>query len=134
MKRETLESLEGDHWGEPPAEAGYLVRTVYALRAKPVESLGVEDLRILVGQEVGLDHVMPLALRMLEVDPLAEGDFYPGDLLVSVLRTTATAGLVLEKALSAAREEAGEAAALGFRFTVGRGFGLGGLLAGLGGR
>ena len=25
-------------------------------------------------------------MKVLEVDPLAEGDFYPGDLLVSVIR------------------------------------------------
>ena len=40
---------------------------------------GTEDLRVLVGQQVGL----PVA------DPLAEGDFYPGDLLVSVVRVPA---------------------------------------------
>jgi hypothetical protein len=30
--------------------------------------------------------LVPLALARLEVNPLAEGDFYPGDLLVAVLR------------------------------------------------
>jgi len=29
---------------------------------------------------------VPLALARLEHDPLAEGDFYPGDLLVAALR------------------------------------------------
>lgn len=86
MERRSLEQLDGDRWGQPPPDSSYLVRTVHALRSKPLDSLDVEDLRILIGQEVGLDHLMPLALRVLEADPLAEGDFYPGDLLVAVLR------------------------------------------------
>ncbi len=31
-------------------------------------------------------HLLPLALDVLEQDPWAEGDYYPGDLLASVLR------------------------------------------------
>jgi hypothetical protein len=33
---------------------------------------------------------MPLALARLNDDPLAQGDFYPGDLLISVLGADAT--------------------------------------------
>jgi hypothetical protein len=84
MARDSLEQPERDRWGDAPEGASYLVRTVHALRARPLDSLDVEDLRILIGQEIGLDHLMPLALRTLETDPLAEGDFYPGDLLAAV--------------------------------------------------
>jgi hypothetical protein len=59
---------------------------VHELRRRPVGQLGIEDLRVLVAQRVGLDVLVPLALARLEENPLAEGDFYPGDLLVAVLR------------------------------------------------
>jgi len=40
----------------------------------------------MIGQRIALDHLVPRAIEILEVDPLAEGDFYPGDLLAAVLR------------------------------------------------
>jgi CDI immunity proteins len=40
---------------------------------------------MLIGQKEGLDALVPLALERLEADPLAEGDYYPGDLLAAVL-------------------------------------------------
>jgi hypothetical protein len=39
----------------------------------------------MIGQKISLDHLMPLALDRLWDDPLAEGDFFPGDLLKNVL-------------------------------------------------
>ena len=39
----------------------------------------------MIGQGLALDHLIPRALAILERDPLAEGDFYPGDLLAKVL-------------------------------------------------
>ncbi|MEU0536887.1 contact-dependent growth inhibition system immunity protein [Amycolatopsis tolypomycina] len=86
----SLEQLEGDSWGAPPADATRLISTAYALRRKPVGDLSAEDLRLLLGQHIGVETLVPLALTMLEDDPLAEGDFYPGDLLVAVLKAPAT--------------------------------------------
>jgi hypothetical protein len=42
-------------------------------------------LRLLIGQDVGLAHLLPLALEVLRDDPMAEGDMYEGDLLSAVL-------------------------------------------------
>lgn len=83
---QSLEQIEGDVWGDPPAGATRLIVTVHELRHRPVDQLGIEDLRVLIAQRVGLEVLVPLALTRLENDPLAEGDFYPGDLLVAVLR------------------------------------------------
>jgi len=47
--------------------------------------LTVEDLRLLIGQQKGLEHLIPVALDVLREDPLAEGDLYPGDLMKNVL-------------------------------------------------
>jgi hypothetical protein len=81
----TLEAIEKRSWGDAPSDASYLVWTVHQLRRKPISRLSVEDLRILLGQDVGTEAVLPYALAVLEREPLAEGDFYPGDLLAAVL-------------------------------------------------
>jgi hypothetical protein len=81
----TLEELEGDVWGEPEYDS-YLVKTCHRLRKKPIETFSVEDLRIMVGQTIGLEHLLPRVLIVLERDPFAEGDFYPGDLMTALVR------------------------------------------------
>jgi hypothetical protein len=85
MAGNTLDQLEGVVWGEPTFDS-YLVTTCHRLRSKPINEFSVEDLRIMIGQRIGLPHLIPLAVAALERDPLAEGDFHPGDLLASVSR------------------------------------------------
>jgi len=84
-REQSLEEIEGDAWGDAPADATKLVTTVHELRRKPIGSLQVEDLRVLLGQREGVPVLVPRALDVLEHDPLAEGDYYPGDLLNAVL-------------------------------------------------
>ena len=43
----------------------------------------------MIGQNIGLEYLVPLALERLHKDPFAEGDYYPCDLLVSVLGSEA---------------------------------------------
>jgi hypothetical protein len=83
----SLEQIEGDAWGDPPTDATHLVTTVHRLRRKPVGALTPEDLRMLIAQRIGLDVLVSRALARLERDPLVEGDFYPGDLLVATMKT-----------------------------------------------
>ena len=85
MKGRSLEEIDGSRWGDPPADATPLAATVHRLRRVPIDRLDVEGLRMLIGQKEGLDALVPLALDRLEADPLAEGDYYPGDLLAAVL-------------------------------------------------
>ncbi|MBI3723001.1 hypothetical protein HY251_03460 [bacterium] len=80
----SLEELEGVRWGEATFPS-YLAKRCHRLRTKPLGELTVEDLRIMIGQEIGLRHLVPMAIEVLTREPLAEGDFYPGDLLKSVL-------------------------------------------------
>ena len=84
MPSATLEQLEGCVWPAADYES-YLVSTVHRLRKKPLAEFTVEDLRIMIGQGIGLPYLIPLAVAVLEREPLAEGDFYPGDLLSSVI-------------------------------------------------
>ncbi len=79
-----LDQLEKTNWGEPTYDS-HLVRTCHALRKKPLQDFTIEDLRIMIGQDISLDYLMPLAILELSKNILAEGDYYEGDLLKVVL-------------------------------------------------
>lgn len=82
----SLEEIENDSWGPPPEDSTSLVATVHRLRSVPIGVLGAEELRLLLSQNTGVDVLLPLAVQRLRDDPLAEGDYYPGDLLAAVLQ------------------------------------------------
>lgn len=82
----SLQDVEGEEWGPAPAGATTVISRVHEARTLPLRDLEVEDLRLLVGQRVGLDVIVPLAAAVVADDPWAEGDFYPGDLLAALLR------------------------------------------------
>ena len=84
MPGKTLDELENLTWGEPAFDS-YLVATCHRLRKKPVDEFTVEDLRIMIGQTIGLEFLLPRAIDVLEREPLAAGDFFVGDLLVNVI-------------------------------------------------
>jgi hypothetical protein len=81
----TLEELENDNWGSAPENSTRLVTTIHELRKKPLKDFTVEDLRITIGQSFSLEFLIPLAIKELKQNILAEGDFYEGDLLKNVL-------------------------------------------------
>jgi hypothetical protein len=80
-----LQELERDRWSAPSGDETRLMVTVRELRRKPIGGLTVKDMRLLIRQNVGLAHLLPLAVEVLRSDPLAEGDMYEGDLLAAVL-------------------------------------------------
>jgi hypothetical protein len=84
-RSKSLQQLDGEDWGEP-AYNSHLVTECHRLRRVPLCRFTVEDLRIMIGQHISLEYLMPLALEHLRADPFAEGDYYPGDLLSVVLR------------------------------------------------
>ena len=84
-RNKSLQQLEGQDWGEPTYDSR-LVTECHRLRRVPLCRFRVEDLRIMVGQSIGLPYLVPLALEQLHRKPLAEGDYYAGDLLAAVLR------------------------------------------------
>ena len=86
MRDQSLEQLEDARWGAAPPDATHLIATAHELRRKPIGLLDAEDLRLLLSQREGVPFLVPLAIELLERDPLTEGDFYPGDLLSVVLR------------------------------------------------
>tara|TARA_B100000780_G_C21109305_1_gene448174 strand:+ start:912 stop:1292 length:381 start_codon:yes stop_codon:yes gene_type:complete len=80
----TLEKLENDYWAEPTHESR-LIKTCHQLRKKPLKEFEIEDLRILIGQNISLPHLIPIAIDRLKDNILVEGDYYEGDLLNAVL-------------------------------------------------
>jgi len=83
-KEKSLENLEKDYWGEPNYDS-HLVKTCHQLRKKSIKDFEIEDLRIMIGQNIGLKFLIPIALDKLKDNILAEGDYYEGDLLKAVL-------------------------------------------------
>jgi hypothetical protein len=81
----SLQQLEGDDWGEPTYDS-HLVTECHRLRQVPLREFTAEDLRIMIGQQIGLSYLIPIALEVLRADPFAQGAFYCGDLLAAVLR------------------------------------------------
>lgn len=84
MNSATIEQLEDDDWGEPDFPS-HLVTECHRLRRKPIDEFTIEDHRIMIGQNIGLQFLLPGALEILKKDPLAEGNFYEGDLLRAVM-------------------------------------------------
>ena len=79
-----LDQLEGVDWGEPTFSS-YVVTNAHRLRKKPLREFTPEDLRFMLGQQISLPILMPMALDVLEIDPFAGGDMSPGILLFHAL-------------------------------------------------
>ena len=81
----SLEELENDYWDKPGYKS-YVVTTCFAARKKPLSELSNEEIRLLIGQKLGLKYLLPLAIDLLKTDPLIEVTFFPGDLLYQLLK------------------------------------------------
>jgi hypothetical protein len=82
----TLEELDGQNWGEPETAPTEMVARCLRLRRTPLQALGHGDLRLLIGQQIGLRYLVPRALELLSNNPLMAAEYYPGDLLCALLR------------------------------------------------
>ncbi|MFE7166303.1 contact-dependent growth inhibition system immunity protein [Streptomyces sp. NPDC057616] len=86
-RTKSLEQLEGQRWPDPPAETTSLVRTVHEWRRRPVGTLEPHELARMIGQDVGLPWLLPLAVEILreKAPAQAAGGFYDDDLLYAVV-------------------------------------------------
>lgn len=83
---QTLTQLEAEDWGEP-TYSSYVVTNGHRLRNKPLREFTAEDLRFMLGQQISLPILMPMALDLLELeDPFAGGDMSHGALLHNALK------------------------------------------------
>jgi hypothetical protein len=83
----SLEELEGQVWPHNDFDS-HVVQESQRLRKVPVNQLTIEDLRLLIGQQIGLQFLVPVVLDLLVlvINPLAQGAFYRGDLLANLLK------------------------------------------------
>ncbi|WP_328873150.1 contact-dependent growth inhibition system immunity protein [Streptomyces sp. NBC_00287] len=94
MKRErssvhsrSLEQLEGQRWPDPPEDTTHLVKNVHELRRRPIGTLETHELARLIGQDVGVPWLLPLAVKILRdaAPNHVAGGLYDGDLLYAVV-------------------------------------------------
>ena len=83
---ETIESIEKDFWEKPTQDVSGVVKSCYLLRTKKLKDLDENDLRIALGQNIGLNIVVPLSIDVLKDNPFTEALYYEGDLLNNLLK------------------------------------------------
>jgi hypothetical protein len=83
----TLERLENDFWGNPPKDSSKLVIKSHELRKKKLEDFEPADFRLLIGQNIGLQFLIPIVIEKIRENPFIEADFYEGDLLLNILKS-----------------------------------------------
>lgn len=81
----SIEELEDSYWQDCGLDT-YVVRTGQAARKKPLSQLTNEEVRLLIGQRIGLKYVIPLAVSIVSAEPFIEVTFYEGDLLGELLQ------------------------------------------------
>ena len=84
-RNKSLQQLDGHDWGKPTFDS-HLVTECHRLHRVPLREFTVEDLRIMIGQHIGMEYLVPIAIEQLRANPLTEGVHYPGDLLTVVLQ------------------------------------------------
>ena len=83
MMGKSIEQFEKDYW-KKPSQSTSLIEKCHNYRKIPVENLSVEQLRLLISQKIGLKYIVPVAIDQLEQNILSEGDYYKGDLLITI--------------------------------------------------
>lgn len=87
----TLEELSGTRLPDPGPDATALLRRCYVFARTELAELSNEGVRTLVGQQMFLKWLLPVALERLSKDIWISGDFYRGALLRSVVGSVAHA-------------------------------------------
>lgn len=88
-RQKSLEILEQQDWGYPATVPTNLVKRCIELSKVPVDTFTFSDLRLLIGQQIGLPFLVPIAKERLQDDIFVEADYYEGDLLSGVLEIDA---------------------------------------------
>ena len=84
-RQKSIENLEKDFWGQSPKDSTPLVDKVHRLGTIQIEKLEPKDIRLLIGQKVGLKFLIPVALDILQDNIFIDTELFEGDLLKSVI-------------------------------------------------
>lgn len=83
----SISELEKWKWNEDiPSEAdSFVIRNFYRLHNMPIKNYLLGDIRFMIGQNTGLEFLVPIAIEKLQKNIFLEADLYPGDLFCSLL-------------------------------------------------
>lgn len=84
-QQKSLEVLEKNTWPDPGNTSNLVIRC-HALRKISLDQFTPEDLRMMIGQQISLTYLIPLALDLLTKNLFTAGDLFEGDLLKTVLK------------------------------------------------
>jgi hypothetical protein len=65
----------------PSADASSIEVRAYRLYLKSLPEYGLDDIRFMIGQEIGAEYLTPIAINNLKTNILLEAEYYEGDLL-----------------------------------------------------
>lgn len=85
IQDKSIEELEDYHWEDSDFDS-YVVQTCQRARKKPLSQLSGEEVRLLLGQKIGLRWLIPVALSIVDDDPLVQITYFEGDLLLQLFR------------------------------------------------
>ena len=80
VREKSLNEIYGWEPMKPELDT-YVLRTAARAMRLPLEALSPEEIRLLIGQKVGLRYLLPLAIEILRKNPLKQASMFPGDLL-----------------------------------------------------
>ena len=83
---QSLEQIEGI-WPEPEFKSGLVLRC-HAARKKPIDQLSDLELATLLEQDIGVAHVLPVAVRRLSCNQPDDTEHFDGQLKEAVDRKT----------------------------------------------
>lgn len=85
-RNKSLELLENKSWGDSSNAPTNLVKRCIELSKIPIGNFTLEDLRVMIGQKLGLQYLIPLAIEKLQENIFIDTELYEGDLLEKVLK------------------------------------------------
>jgi hypothetical protein len=89
MLEKSIEQLENNYWKKELEFPTSLVGKCYDYRKIKLSELTIEQIRLLISQQIGIEFLIGIALKKLELNIIAEGNLYEGDLLDSVSKIPA---------------------------------------------
>lgn len=85
----SLEELTGLKEGDPDEAPTEMVAAIQRSWKKPLNELSDDEIGRLVAQHYGYPYLLDLLWPKLEADPLFDGGYYPGDVLLHLIRAEA---------------------------------------------
>ncbi len=85
IRDKSIEQLENDYWQDYDFPTG-LVRRCHEYRKIRLKDLTSEQMTTLIGQNIGRNYVVRIALEKLESNILPDDDIYPGALFLNILK------------------------------------------------